>query len=328
MSGLDDVLAVDAFGDDTFADDGFRRAAAAGIDAVTTERPTTVDPLGRGNRKRTTLVRFAERPPVVVQLCERRSWLETEATVVRRLRERTTVPVPPVLADGVLDDVAFLVTAYRPGADLHERFATFDRPHRRRLSRAFGRYLAAVHDAFRFDGYGSLTVEDGELSAGATDWDDWFTEYGRSAVAALPSAFDPVRDGLLALFADRAGGESPPARLFPWDFRPGNAIVRDGEVVAVLDWEAPLAAAPALSAAKAEYLVADWYVSDPEPLRTAFVDGYESVREYPTVRPAHRAAVIADSAVDSTGTVTNPGYPERDHEAAVDFHRTALADLL
>jgi hypothetical protein len=69
-------------------------------------------------------------------------------------------------------------------------------------------------------------------------------------------------------------------------------------------------------------------VTDPEPLRRAFVAGYEAVRGYPDVRPAHRVAAIADSAVDSTGAVTNPRYPELDREEAVAVHREALANLL
>lgn len=83
------------------------------------------------------------------------------------------------------------------------------------------------------------------------------------------------------------GDTAPTARLFPWDFRPGNALLADGDLAAILDWEAPLAAPAALSVAKREYLV-------------------------------------ADSAVDSTGAVTNPGYPELDRNDAVVFHRRAL----
>jgi hypothetical protein len=132
---------------------------------------------------------------------------------------------------------------------------------------------------------------------------------------------------LRAVFAGQSRDQSPPARLFPWDLRPGNAVVADGRVTAVLDWEAPMAAAPALSVAKAEYLVAGWYADHPEPLRTAFVEGYETVRDYPAVRPVHRVAAVTDSAVDSTGAVTNPGCPELDREAAVAFHRETLADL-
>jgi aminoglycoside phosphotransferase (APT) family kinase protein len=81
--------------------------------------------------------------------------------------------------------------------------------------------------------------------------------YGRAGLGRLPAAFDDLRPDLAALFEDASLASAPSARLFPWDFRPGNALVADGEVAAVLDWESPLAAVPALSVAKAEYLVAE-----------------------------------------------------------------------
>jgi len=311
-----------------FADGAFRRAAETALEAVTTEQPRAVEPLGRGNRKRTELVRFDDRPPVVLQLCSEQTWLRTESALLTGIRERTDVPVPPVLAAGVTDGVAFMVTAYVPGADLHGRFTALARERQRRIARAFGTSLGRLHEQFRFDSYGPLAVADGALTGQSEDWGGWLAEYGRAAVGRLPPEFDPMREELRAVVAEQPRGQPPAARLFPWDFRPGNAVVADGRVAAILDWEAPMAAAPALSVAKAEYLVADWYVDDPAPLRDAFRTGYAQVRGYPDVRPVHRAAAIADSAVDSTGAVTNPGYPELDREAAVAFHRESLADVL
>jgi len=261
-------------------------------------------------------------------LCDERTWLRTESTLLAAIGQRTSVPVPPVLAAGRAGGVAYMVTPHVVGTDLHEQFTALDPDTRRALARTFGEHLGTLHDEFQFEDYGALVVDDGELTAWREDWSTWLAEYGRSAVERLPAAFDPVRGAVRALFAEPAIGTSPPARLFPWDFRPGNALVTDGELTAVLDWEEPLAAAPALAAAKAEYLVADWYVADPAPLREAFVAGYERVRPYPAVKPVHRAAAVADSAVDSTGTVTNPGYPEMDREAAVGFHRRALDALV
>jgi Ser/Thr protein kinase RdoA (MazF antagonist) len=311
-----------------FPEQRYRRAAERALAAVTPARPRTVDALGRGNRKRTALVRFDDRDPVVVQVCPERRWLETESTLLTRIREHTQVPVPPVLAAGECDGVAFVTTAYVPGDDLHERFADLPARRQRAIAETFGSALGTLHDAFRFENYGSIAVEDETLTAQYADWHDWLVAYGRTAVERLPATFDGLRDGLLSVLAAHPRDRSPTPRLFPWDFRPGNALVADGEVAAVLDWEAPLAAAPALSAAKAEYLVADWYVDDPDPFRASFVAGYERVRPYPDVDPAHRVAAIADSAVDSTGTVTNPQYPELERDAAVAFHRDALADCL
>ncbi|MFC6795521.1 hypothetical protein ACFQFH_15805 [Halobaculum halobium] len=160
----------------------------------------------------------------------------------------------------------------------------------------------------------------------------WIRDYGRAALDRLPPAFDAVAarirrrldEAAADAVRDAAGRASEPV-LFPWDLRPGNALVDEGGVAAVLDWESPMVAPAALAVAKVEYLVVDWYLDDPSAERAAFRAGYETVRRSPDIDPLSRALAIADSAVDSTGTVTNPMYPELDREAAISFHRTALA---
>lgn len=311
---------------DAFDSEPLRAAAGVAL-ATVDESPVTVERLGRGNRKQTAIARFADREPVVVQVCTEQSWLRTEATLLREIRQRTFVPVPPVLAAGTHDGIAYLLTAYVDGDDLHEVFTAVEEETRRELARWFGTALARLHEAFAFDGCGPLVLSDGTFTAECRDWGAWFQEYGRRAIDRLPPAFGPLRDDLRALVAT-APDTGTAARLFPWDFRPGNALVADGSVTAVLDWEAPLAAVPALSVAKSEYLVADWYVDDRDPLRRQFRDGYATVRAYPSITPAHRAAAIAESAVDSAGVVTNPGYPPASRDEAVAFHREALEDVL
>jgi aminoglycoside phosphotransferase (APT) family kinase protein len=147
-------------------------------------------------------------------------------------------------------------------------------------------------------------------------------------VAALPPSLASLGETVRDVVGDADLPSRPPSRLFPWDFRPGNALVEDGRVSAVLDWGGPLAAAPALSVAKAEHLVADWYVDDHDPLRAAFREGYAEVRPLPSVPRAYRLAAVVRSAVDSAGVVTRPGYPERTGEAAVSFHRERLREHL
>ncbi|MDG5760945.1 phosphotransferase [Natronococcus sp. A-GB1] len=304
------------------------RAAGDAALATIDEPAIDIELIHRGNRKRTAIASFAERDPVVVQVCEEPTWLRTEAALLGEIMERTFVPVPPVLATGSHDGVAYILTAFVGGADLHERFTAVDAETRHELASWFGKALGRLHEAFEFDGYGRLVLSDGVFTPGHGDWPSWFRQYGLRAVERLPEAFDPVCDDLRALFKDSPAEAAPTARLFPWDFRPGNALVADGSVTAVLDWEAPLAAPPALSVAKSEYLMADWYVDDPGPLRQAFEDGYTAVRPYPSVHPAHRAAAIAESAVDSAGVVTNPRYPPVGRAAALAFHRDALVDVV
>ena len=309
-----------------FDDESVRAASAVALDAVA-ESPTDIEAITRGNRKETAIARFPNRGPVVVQVAREPAWLRTEAALLRAIRQRTFVPVPPVLAAGTHEGVAYMLTAYVAGSDLHAAFSTVGPATRRDLTRWFGRALARLHDAFAFDAYGRLELGEAGLAATRQDLAGWFESYGTTAINRLPAEFDDLAPQLRELVAEPADSDRTP-RLFPWDFRPGNALVADGAVTAVLDWEAPLAAPAALSVAKAEYLVADWYVADPEPLRAAFREGYGSVRAVPSILPPHRVAAIAASAVDSAGRVTNPRYPPVEREAAVAFHRAALESVL
>jgi len=305
-------------------------ARAAFADARPGRELSDVSTLGRGNRKRTVLTTLDDGERVVLQFADDERLLRSEAALLTAIDERTDVPVPRVLTSGIEAGVAYLCTAHVEGADLHERFTGCEAADQCALARSFGRYLADLHATFAFDGYGDVAVVDGSLrvDSAETTWADWLGTYGRDALERLPDEFDDLRPDLRELFADPDVDSSPRSRLYPWDFRPGNALVAGGEVTAVLDWESPLAAATALSVAKSEYLVADWYVEDPDPLRAAFREGYETLRSYPSVEPVHRAAAVVDSTVDSRGVVTNPRYPELDREAAVAFHHRSLEQIL
>jgi hypothetical protein len=304
------------------------RAAAARALAAVEGSPTTIEPIEAGNRKQTVVARFEERSPVVVQVCPEQTWLQTEATLLTQIRNRTTVPVPPVLGSGTLDGVGYMLTPLVTGEELHERFTGLDSDTQRTLAHHLGEYLAQLHEAFGFDGYGTLQESGGSLTPETRDWPSWFRSYARAALDRLPAEFDEIRPELDELLTADPADTAPSARLFPWDFRPGNALSAAGDIAAILDWEAPLTAPPSLSVAKAEYLVADWYVDDTAPLRDAFERGYETRLAYPEIPPQYRAAAIVDTAVDSTGAVTNPGYPEMDREASVAFHRRALEEPL
>jgi hypothetical protein len=304
------------------------RAGAVRALATVEESPIGIEPIETGNRKRTVVARFEGRPPAVVQVCPEQTWLRTEATLLEQIRNHTTVPVPPVLASGTHGGVAYMITPLVTGDDLHERFTELDPDTQRTLAERFGRFLAQLHDTFEFEGYGTLRSSGGTLTSGTRDWSSWFESYAGGALDRLPAGFDGIRPELNDLLTADPAEAAPSARLFPWDFRPGNALYAAGDIVAILDWEAPLAAPTALSVAKAEYLIADWYVDEPAPLRGSFRRGYEAQRPYPEIPPRYRAVAIVDTAVDSTGTVTNPGYPEMGREASVAFHRRALEATL
>jgi Ser/Thr protein kinase RdoA (MazF antagonist) len=299
--------------------------------------PATVEPPPTGNSKRTALVTLRDGREVVVQYRRERP-LGAEAAVTRAVAERTAVPVAPVLAAGRLDDpaVSYLVTRWVRGDDLHERFTALDGAVRERLARTLGRHLAAVHDAFAFEAPGRVAVDDGNLvvadplPAGA-----FYREYPDRALADWPDALTDLEARVEAALDDRLDTlPAADARLFPWDYRPGNVVVRGDppEIAAVLDWGEPLAAPAGLSAAKAEFTLADWYLrapADVAALREAYRAGYREVRRFPDEAfDAFRLLGMADSAADSHGEVTRPRYPVVEADEAVRFHRERIETTL
>ena len=293
----------------------------------------SIDRPAEGNRKETAIVSVSNGRTVVVQRADDPVALRTETRLARAVEERTTVPVPTVIGYESIDGDGYRVVERVRGQNLHGRFHAAD--DRRGLARTFGQALAQLHDAFAFDRFGSVVADgstraDGSLSArGPAVWDAWIDDYARRWIAALPEPLADLDDPLRRAVRDEESRDAPPTpRLFPWDLRPGNALVRGGEIVAVADWGEPLAATAGLGLAKLDHLVADWYVEDGSDLRRAVREGYRTVREPPRVTRRERIAAVAEAVVDSDGVVTRPGYPERTGADAIAFHRDRLTALL
>jgi Ser/Thr protein kinase RdoA (MazF antagonist) len=284
--------------------------------------------VARGNHKRTTRVTFADGDRAVLQQSSDADALETEVALVAAVADRTAVPVPAVLASDTRDGDGYALFERAPGSDLHEVFSTLAPARQQAIARTFGRSLAALHGAFRFERCGAVTAAgEGLTATGPDDCAAWLGTHAREGVAALPSAFDAQRDRLLAAFETVPVPEGPP-RLYPWDLRPGNALVADGSVTAVVDWGGPLSAPLGVALAKTEHLVAEWYAADPAPLAEALRGGYRSVRPLPAVPDEYRLLAVVRSAVDSRGEVTRPRYPELTGADAVAFHRERIDRLL
>lgn len=335
--------------------------------AVPERRSTEVERIEAGNRKRTFRVTFkADRPIALQYVTEDPERLVTEGELLRVIADRTDVPVPPVVASGVVEGDSYLLTGWVGGASLHEAFVSLDSSARHATARTLGEHLGALHDAFVFDAFGPVTTTDATVDA----IDPAIVAAGRLTVSAPASdwrtAFrDLVEDGLNAFHGSLAALEprvraaldagigsiprAPTPRLFPWDYRPGNVLVRDGSggIVAALDWESPRSAHREFSLAKAEYLLCDWYAvgstgngrdggddeRERDAIREAFYTGYGERLPVPEGywsdrRSLYRLGAITRAAFDSRGTVTRPGYPMVDADRATAFHRDHLRALL
>ena len=318
-----------------------RTVRAAVADSFPEATVASVETPATGNTKRTVFVSLADGRDLVLQTRPVGAGLATEVRLAREVARRTDVPVPRVVAVGTADGTEYVLAERAPGEDLHARFVGLDPADRRAVVRSMGRWLAELHAAFEFEGYGPVTLAAGDdrlvVADPTTDWRDWFRGYVERALDHLDGWFDSLVPGVREAVEANVGGlpTAPPSHLFPWDLRPGNATVADGEVTALLDWGDPLAAARGLSLAKTAYVTVDWYLPDTaatDRLRAAFRDGYRERLAPPetsgTERRLYRLAAVAASAVDSRGRVTRPRHPELDDEAATAFHRRHLRSAL
>lgn len=280
-----------------------------------------------GNQKETYRAVLEDGRTVFVQLGD--AGIRHEIALHRDLVARSVLPVPTVLAAGRTDERALFITEAIPGGRLTDALPELDHDERTAVCRTLGRYLARLHAAYAFGGHGYVIAADGDLVVDRP-------RSARSAVtdlldrglAALPPALADLRRPVRSAVARSAIPVDAAARLYPWDFRPGNMRWHDGDVT-VLDWGTPMAAPAVVGVAKAMYVSLDWF--DLTAYRPAFLAGYRSVRRL-TADPAYWrvASVLAvvRSAVDGRGAVTRPYHPMADESTAIAFHRSHLERLL
>jgi aminoglycoside phosphotransferase (APT) family kinase protein len=191
-------------------------------------------------------------PPGTVLLSHERHLLATEAMCLRTVAERTSAPVPELVAAGTNSlGRDHLVTSLLPGASWSSQAAAIDRGPRRELRRQVGRHLAALHTVTGDGPFGYP----GRPELCAPTWREAF----RSIVDALlddavrfgvplPSPADDVREVLHAATDAALGGVTTPVLVHSdlWD---GNVFVDldrpDPQVTGFIDHERALWGDPA-----------------------------------------------------------------------------------
>lgn len=222
MSGPSD----DASDDSDDSNEEFDAISAVIAREFPTRPVTDRSSVATGNRKRTVVVRFGDGSDpraVVVQTGPNERALATEATLTRAIAARTDLPVAQALAGGPLSSIdetsetsgGYLVTEQQSGTDLHEQFATLDAFSQQTIAQTFGRALACLHDAFRFDGYGAVSVEHDR----AVDWHRILTDSDPGAALGVDTSGDHIvtdRDHTAAVHDSVAGDDDHVAVTADW----------------------------------------------------------------------------------------------------------------
>lgn len=200
---------------------------------------------------------------------------ETEGRVMAAVADRTSVPVPETLCVGD----GYYVAAWHPDAPSAEAEHEADEA----WAHAAGRGLATLHDetAPFVDAYGAFRADEAFAVRGRDEWQAAAAEYveDRRPVLARYGHAD-VADRVLDRLAERPdafAGAGEPVCCHGWA-TPEHVAVADGEVACLIDFEHAIAAPGEYDYWRAVFPAFGPGESDP---RTAFREGYESVRSLP-----------------------------------------------
>jgi aminoglycoside phosphotransferase (APT) family kinase protein len=155
-------------------------------------------------------------------------------------------------------------------------FDALDADVRQGIVRETGAFLAQLHAAHQFERTGGLGRTDGNL------------QICEHAGLNAPD--------LARRLAERRSGADPVDRqpvLTHGDLFPGNLLVADGKITAVLDWGNAHVTTAGYALARAEMRFVDWFrfpSGERRALRTALRKGYRQYREIPADYERHASA--------------------------------------
>ena len=160
-----------------------------------------------------------------------------EFEVLRRL-ETTSIPAPRALwvdeTGQWLERPSIVMERYEGVCDyfvLNGGTLGFDAGHRLRLARQFCETLAAMHTLdWRAAGLGELFPDPGPGAALAAI-DEWQAYLERQLLEPMPELVE------VYWWLRRQAPTSQATVFVHGDYKPGNALIKDGEIEVILDWE-------------------------------------------------------------------------------------------
>lgn len=202
-----------------------------------------------------------------------------------RIHAETSIPTPEIVDRGWEHDaVPYLVMERSPGDNIEDAYDGLDPDRVDAIVDQAGGFLGEAHASVELEGYGYLDIK--ELTGEHDDWRSFMDEHVQEQCAALAgTVFDP---GALMLrvsqqwdrYRDLVPEDVEPAIVHN-DYRPGNMLVDDDTVTAVLDWDNAFAGDALYDYVMAEesFMAQDeWSEERNEEVREAFRSAYEQHR--------------------------------------------------
>lgn len=188
---------------------------------------------------KTTLELGTSEDQIIVQLTQpgQSFRLNTTNYITQKL-EPTEIPIPEIIHDGRENNPGFLVHEKIKGKQMYETEINSE------IARQAGKYLAKIHQ-IELPGSGAINCEKENFSTFNPYGDSWQEYFEKRSKEALRKSLvdqrmpdQKIAEAIELLDSTQETLSNPEAdRLIHNDYRPGNILVKNEEIVAILDWD-------------------------------------------------------------------------------------------
>ena len=247
------------------------------------------------------------------------SWFQKEPLIVEKVAEATSLPVPEIVHYDMSSDnhPPFFIMKFIEGETLAKTSEKAEPEAIDQLHFEAGRCLGILHDETEYEKPGRIAYRNGGLELKEEKWHDLFESMAQERTGKLrETQFAPYADEIEEFFQENMGVVSEVENfvLCHDDYRPGNILVKDGKINAIIDWARAFAGDPLYDLVNSGFHF-DSKDNSQIPNEN-FLRGYETFSDYDSSK-LRKQLYLANSIIGQMigfSTIWGSSYPEKEQQ--------------
>ncbi len=211
------------------------------------------------------------------------SWFRKEPLFLEKASEEIDMPVPETVDMNLRAETPYFVMERLEGDSLSNIKNDLGEEELLDLCFQAGKTLGELHSSTEYDSYGWMKETDGDIERTRMSWQQVFQAMYDDRIEGLEGTeFAEYRKEVKKFVKDRIDSMNPEGPVLGHDdYRPGNIMVRDSEIVGVIDWARAYATDPLYDMVKAEmnFMNELETIVDEEEVSKSFRKGYRTSRK-------------------------------------------------
>ncbi|MBC5793333.1 MAG: aminoglycoside phosphotransferase family protein [Nanohaloarchaea archaeon] len=211
------------------------------------------------------------------------SWFRKEPLFLEKASEELDMPVPETVDMNLRAENPYFVMEMLDGDSLSNRKHDLGEEDLLELCFQAGKILGELHSSTEYDRYGWIRESEGDIDRVRMSWQQVFQAMYDDRIEGLEGTeFAEYRKEVKAFVEDRIDLMNPEGPVLGHDdYRPGNIMVQESEIVGIIDWARAYATDPLYDMVKAEmnFMNELETIVDEEEVSNRFRKGYRTSRE-------------------------------------------------